>query len=239
MHADLGTAAVWVLYGPPLALLRLYINNVMWRGRAMKEHKGVWTWGANKDEDSGFCSRKIKPPGGCVGKETGIKNPRGFSGLWRPNSETFPLWRFRFWTLFRQLHIHKQQEVHSWIMGSWLLFFCVLGFIASVSCRGIEKCLSDGTFNVILLEDENSPWSLKFVKGQILKAVETDSQINATDGKNYWIYVIYDLTLSQSLVVHLRSILSFVSCLLFTAQHTCRASVEVKQWLIRNVTQSA
>lgn len=29
--------------------------------------------------------------------------------------------------------------------------------------------------NVILLDDEESPWSLKFVRGQILKALESES----------------------------------------------------------------
>ncbi|XP_034050310.1 heat-stable enterotoxin receptor [Thalassophryne amazonica] len=63
--------------------------------------------------------------------------------------------------------------------GQWLCL-CILGMFAA-SCRGIKQCLDGITFNVILLNDEESPWSLKFVEGQILKAVETDSIINAAN----------------------------------------------------------
>lgn len=50
-------------------------------------------------------------------------------------------------------------------------------------CWGIRKCLDGIMINVILLNDEDSPWSLKFVEGQILKAIKTDSQINGANGK--------------------------------------------------------
>lgn len=59
---------------------------------------------------------------------------------------------------------------------------CVLGILAA-PCRGITHCLNGTTINVILLEDEMSPWSLKFVRRQILEAMETDSTINAAEGK--------------------------------------------------------
>ncbi|KAJ4941015.1 hypothetical protein JOQ06_027302 [Pogonophryne albipinna] len=60
----------------------------------------------------------------------------------------------------------------------WLCL-CVLGFVAA-PCRG--QCLNGIKINVILLEDEESPWSLRFVRGQIEKAIETDSSINAAEG---------------------------------------------------------
>lgn len=63
----------------------------------------------------------------------------------------------------------------------WWLSLCVLGILAA-PCRGINQCLDGITFNVILLDDEESPWSLKFVKGEILKAIETDKTINTTEG---------------------------------------------------------
>lgn len=55
--------------------------------------------------------------------------------------------------------------------GSWWLCLCTLGILAA-PCIG--ECLNGTTINVILLEDEDSPWSLKFVEGQILKAIEMD-----------------------------------------------------------------
>lgn len=63
----------------------------------------------------------------------------------------------------------------------WWLRLCVMGILA-VPCRGIGQCLRGTTINVILLEDDQSPWSLKFVKGEILKAIETDKSISATEG---------------------------------------------------------
>ncbi|XP_076007804.1 guanylyl cyclase C [Genypterus blacodes] len=51
-------------------------------------------------------------------------------------------------------------------------------------CWGIKKCLDGIMINVILLNDKESPWSLKFVEGQIQKALETDAQINAANDNN-------------------------------------------------------
>lgn len=50
--------------------------------------------------------------------------------------------------------------------------------------RAIRQCLDGTVINVILLEDETSPWSLKFVKGEILKAIETDRNLNTTEGND-------------------------------------------------------
>lgn len=63
----------------------------------------------------------------------------------------------------------------------WWLTLCVLGILAA-PCRGISPCLDGITINVILLDDEVSPWSLKFVKGEVLKAIETDKTISTTEG---------------------------------------------------------
>ncbi|XP_068162241.1 guanylyl cyclase C [Antennarius striatus] len=60
---------------------------------------------------------------------------------------------------------------------------CLLVFwILAVPCWGIRQCLDGNTINVILLDDGESPWSLRFVKGEILKAIETDRNLNDTDG---------------------------------------------------------
>lgn len=63
----------------------------------------------------------------------------------------------------------------------WWLSVCVVGILAA-PCRGISQCLDGITINVILLEDEDSPWSLKFVKGEILKAIETDKTMHSMAG---------------------------------------------------------
>lgn len=62
----------------------------------------------------------------------------------------------------------------------WWLCLCVLGILAA-PCRGIRQCLDGISINVILLYDEDSPWSLKFVEKEIEKAIETDSAINAAE----------------------------------------------------------
>lgn len=46
-----------------------------------------------------------------------------------------------------------------------------------------ESCFN-GTLlmNVILLDDDVSPWSINFVKPAVMRAVESDSKINSVDG---------------------------------------------------------
>ncbi|XP_070707479.1 guanylyl cyclase C [Pempheris klunzingeri] len=63
--------------------------------------------------------------------------------------------------------------------GRWWLCFCVLRILA-VPCLSIT--LDRITINVILLEDQESPWSLAYVKDEINKAIETESTINAAEG---------------------------------------------------------
>ncbi|KAM9336605.1 guanylyl cyclase C [Symphorus nematophorus] len=63
------------------------------------------------------------------------------------------------------------------------VFLSVLKTLA-VPCWGISQCLdgSRPSINVILLDDEESPWSLKFVEGEILKAIDTDKTITTPGG---------------------------------------------------------
>lgn len=65
--------------------------------------------------------------------------------------------------------------------ASWWVSLCVLGLLAAV-CGATSPCMHGFTINVILLDDEESPWSLKYVKGEILKAIETDKTQNS-EGK--------------------------------------------------------
>ncbi|XP_056286434.1 guanylyl cyclase C [Pseudoliparis swirei] len=68
--------------------------------------------------------------------------------------------------------------------GCWWGCWCVLGVVAA-PCRGIRQCLHGITINVVLLEDGESPWSLRFVKDKILEAIETDSIINTGEGAGF------------------------------------------------------
>ncbi|XP_059179970.1 guanylyl cyclase C [Centropristis striata] len=73
-------------------------------------------------------------------------------------------------------------------MGRCWQWLClgVVGILAA-SCQGVEEALENITINVILLEDEESPWSLEFVKREIKKAVELDSTINAAEDAKFQI----------------------------------------------------
>lgn len=64
---------------------------------------------------------------------------------------------------------------------SWWLSLCALGILAA-PCRGTSPCIHGFTINVILLDDEWSSWSLKYVKGEVLKAIEKDKALNS-EGK--------------------------------------------------------
>nr|XP_046232669.1 heat-stable enterotoxin receptor [Scatophagus argus] len=65
----------------------------------------------------------------------------------------------------------------------WLLCLCVLGVFA-VPHVGASQIHHEIPINVILLDDKVSPWSLKFVRREILKAIATDNTINTTEGVN-------------------------------------------------------
>lgn len=67
--------------------------------------------------------------------------------------------------------------------SSWWLGLFTLGLL-TVFCQGSGQCVSGVIINVILLEDEVSPWSLKYVEKEILEAIEEDAAINVAEGKN-------------------------------------------------------
>uniref|UniRef100_A0A672FPX7 Guanylate cyclase n=1 Tax=Salarias fasciatus TaxID=181472 RepID=A0A672FPX7_SALFA len=54
---------------------------------------------------------------------------------------------------------------------------------SSLSCWGSRQCLDGTTISVVLLEDDKSPWSLRFVREEIKNAIEKDTAINAEEGK--------------------------------------------------------
>uniref|UniRef100_A0A3Q2WEB0 Guanylate cyclase n=1 Tax=Haplochromis burtoni TaxID=8153 RepID=A0A3Q2WEB0_HAPBU len=68
--------------------------------------------------------------------------------------------------------------------GSWLLCLFIFGILVA-SCPSVGQCGSGITINVILLDDEDSPWSLQYVEGEILKAIEKDSAINAAQAVTF------------------------------------------------------
>ncbi|XP_067237198.1 guanylyl cyclase C [Chanodichthys erythropterus] len=70
----------------------------------------------------------------------------------------------------------------------WFWFgsvLCVSGFDV-LSCRN-----SSVTLNVVLLEDEDSPWSLKFVKDVVEMAVEVENKKNQDVGLDFQIKVLF------------------------------------------------
>uniref|UniRef100_A0A7N6BD90 Guanylate cyclase n=1 Tax=Anabas testudineus TaxID=64144 RepID=A0A7N6BD90_ANATE len=75
----------------------------------------------------------------------------------------------------------------------WWMCLCALGIFAA-SCRCIKPCPNGITMNVILLQDEESPWSLNFVQGEILKAIDTDAAINVAQGNKTYTSGMYITT---------------------------------------------
>ncbi|XP_037547260.1 heat-stable enterotoxin receptor [Nematolebias whitei] len=68
--------------------------------------------------------------------------------------------------------------------SSWWLGLLVFGLLV-VLCGGARQCVRGVIINVILLEDQESPWSLKYVKREILEAIEEDAAINAAEGMGF------------------------------------------------------
>ncbi|MEQ2268983.1 hypothetical protein XENORESO_020119 [Xenotaenia resolanae] len=67
---------------------------------------------------------------------------------------------------------------------SWWLLLFTFGVVAA-SCRGNRQCMNGITINVILLEEDETPWSLKYVKKQILKAIADDTAIGSAEGAGF------------------------------------------------------
>ncbi|KAF7204837.1 heat-stable enterotoxin receptor-like [Nothobranchius furzeri] len=68
------------------------------------------------------------------------------------------------------------------IRGSWWLVLSFVGILAA-SCGAFRRCVDGVTINVILLEDEESPWSLKYVEKEIREAIKEDTAINAAEAQ--------------------------------------------------------
>lgn len=68
-------------------------------------------------------------------------------------------------------------------VGGCCLCVCTCWIVLVVPSSSIRECLDGVMINVILLNDDESPWSLKFVEREIVKAIEMDSDINAANGK--------------------------------------------------------
>uniref|UniRef100_A0A672GC28 Guanylate cyclase n=1 Tax=Salarias fasciatus TaxID=181472 RepID=A0A672GC28_SALFA len=64
--------------------------------------------------------------------------------------------------------------------GGWSWCVCILGILVS-ACWGSRQCLDGTTISVVLLEDDKSPWSLRFVREEIKNAIEKDTAINAEE----------------------------------------------------------
>uniref|UniRef100_A0A3P9PUZ1 Guanylate cyclase n=1 Tax=Poecilia reticulata TaxID=8081 RepID=A0A3P9PUZ1_POERE len=62
----------------------------------------------------------------------------------------------------------------------WWLLLCAF-WVGAARGRGNGQCMDGVTINVLLLEDEESPWSLKYVERKILEAIEKDTEINAAE----------------------------------------------------------
>ncbi|XP_015237850.1 PREDICTED: heat-stable enterotoxin receptor-like [Cyprinodon variegatus] len=73
----------------------------------------------------------------------------------------------------------------------WWLIVCTFWAFAAL-CRGNGQCGAGITINVILLEDEESPWSLKYVESEIEEAVLKDNNINVAQGVGFNITADYE-----------------------------------------------
>lgn len=62
------------------------------------------------------------------------------------------------------------------------LGLCALAALV-VPFRGASHCMDGIDVNVILLDDENFPWGLQYVKGEVLKAMEEDKRIGEEEGR--------------------------------------------------------
>uniref|UniRef100_A0A8C2DV67 Guanylate cyclase n=1 Tax=Cyprinus carpio TaxID=7962 RepID=A0A8C2DV67_CYPCA len=70
------------------------------------------------------------------------------------------------------------------------LFWFWFGSVLSVSGFDVLSCRNSSvTLNVVLLEDENSPWSLKFVKDAVEMAVEEENEKNQAESLDFQIKV--------------------------------------------------
>lgn len=182
IHEDRGATAVGGLYGLSLRIWGLYINSSTWK-RQVSEH----TWKQRRSE---------------YGKVTPQREQKGTSWNCKNVTSRYPRWIAGdlIWGIYaiiadlattpemvEPLRVWKhKQSFTAQKMGAvlwWLCLSCIFGALA-VPCRGINSCLDGITFNVILLDDAESPWGLQYVKGEVLKAIETDKGISDKEGNN-------------------------------------------------------
>lgn len=71
--------------------------------------------------------------------------------------------------------LNKMGAVRPW------LNLCVLAALV-MPFRCANNCMDGIDLNVILLDDENSPWGLQHVRGEVLKAIEEDKLIGEKEG---------------------------------------------------------
>jgi len=69
--------------------------------------------------------------------------------------------------------------------GRWCVLVCALSLVLGHSQR-IGSCTKRSLINVILLDDDESPWSMKFVEGKVRQAVD---RVN-TDAAGKVIFII-------------------------------------------------
>lgn len=71
-------------------------------------------------------------------------------------------------------------------MRYWF-FVCLLWTLPSGSHLINQSCLNSSyLMNVVLLQDDVSPWNIKFVKPAVMKAIETDTEINYKSGRLFF-----------------------------------------------------
>lgn len=63
----------------------------------------------------------------------------------------------------------------------WLGLCALAALVAPFG--GANRCMEGIDVNVILLDDENFPWGLQYVKGEVLKAMEEDKRIGEEEGR--------------------------------------------------------
>lgn len=74
------------------------------------------------------------------------------------------------------------------MLGFFICFSSLLG----VSGFDVLACRNSSvTLNVVLLEDEGSPWSLKFVQDVVDKAVRVENEKNTAAGLDFKMKVLF------------------------------------------------
>lgn len=73
-------------------------------------------------------------------------------------------------------------------LGGRCLSLCLLGVLLGLDHgfdQNLRPCGNGIRISVILLNDEEFPWSLKYVKGEILRAIEKEADLNAAQNVSF------------------------------------------------------